>query len=42
MYESPRVVESFDALDVFGIAEGNEVYVAVGNGSEIFVISIGG
>ena len=41
MYESPRVVESFDALDVFGIAEGSEVYT-VGNGSQIVVISIGG
>jgi hypothetical protein len=40
MYESPRVVESFDALEIFGIAEGNEVYT-VGNGSQISIISIG-
>lgn len=42
MYESPRVVESFDALDVFGIAEGNEVYNIPGNGSQLLFISVGG
>jgi prefoldin subunit 5 len=41
-YASPQVVDSFDALEVFGTAEGSEVLVAVGNGSQLPTISIAG
>lgn len=39
VYDQPRVLETFDALDVMGAAEGLEVYV-VGDGSKSVPISI--
>lgn len=41
-YQVPVIVDSFDALDVFGTAEGTEVLVMVGNGSQLPTISIAG
>jgi hypothetical protein len=41
MYQVPDVIDSFDALDVMGAAEGFEVAV-VGNGSQLPPISIAG
>ena len=38
-YEAPAIVETFDALDVLGAAEGFEVY-GIGNGSQVALISI--
>lgn len=35
-YDPPRVLETFDALEVMGAAEGS----VPGNGSELAVISI--
>lgn len=42
MYQVPDVIDSFEALEVFGTAEGSEVIVAVGNGSQLPTISIAG
>jgi hypothetical protein len=38
-YEAPAVLETFDALEVMGAAEGFEVY-SIGNGSQVSVINI--
>lgn len=38
-YHSPEIVESFDAIDILGSAEGFEVYI-VGTGSQIATISL--
>lgn len=41
VYDSPMVLESFDALDVMGATEGREALVA-GNGSQLPTITIAG
>jgi hypothetical protein len=38
-YEPPAILESFDALEILGFAEGFEVY-SIGNGSQTSVISL--
>ena len=38
-YEAPAILESFDAMDIMGSAEGFEVY-SIGNGSQTTVISV--
>lgn len=38
-YEAPAVLETFDALEVMGAAEGFEVYL-IGNGSAVAQINI--
>lgn len=38
-YQAPEIVETFDALDVLGSAEGLEV-LNVGNGSTTLIISV--
>lgn len=42
IYQVPDVIDSFDALDVFGSVEGSELIVMVGNGSQLPTISIAG
>jgi hypothetical protein len=38
-YEPPAILESFDALEILGFAEGFEVY-SIGNGSQVASISL--
>lgn len=38
-YDAPVVLETFEALEVMGAAEGFEVYT-VGNGSQVAIINV--